>query len=245
MLIRSVNFKDWLNNLEVSKTWKPDVGDEFLDKVVAAFAASTPVKNERGLYSMLKTMEKVQKDKKTIADMSPLNYAHMVKFIYLCTRGKLLKNQNRNSRLATYTPLFMYAHKLYNDIPYEMWDRTDKDIKFALGKGLESLLKIDREEKLEKYDVAELRTKALTPSTSTKLHPITGYNCNLTKIGGVTVGKDAVRMLLQLWICNSGSRTPNAMILDPYNWDNVPESLDAGVEKTENEPVADWKNTTW
>ena len=136
MLIKNINFENWNDNLLADSKWNPEIGEEFLDKVVAAFAASTPVLNDKGLYSMQKTMEKVVNDKKNINDIQYLNYTLLVKFITKCTRGNLLKNQNKNTRLATYTPLFMYAHKFYNDIPYEKLDKTDKDIKFALGRQL-------------------------------------------------------------------------------------------------------------
>jgi len=39
----------------------------------------------------------------------------------------------------------------------------------------------------------------------------------------------ALRILLQTYVCNSVSRIPGTMILDIYNWDNVPEPLDVAT----------------
>ena len=47
----------------------------------------------------------------------------------------------------------------------------------------------------------------------------------------VVIPKEACYMLLQTWTCSAGIRDVNSMILDPWNWDNVPEALDVAVPK--------------
>ena len=43
-------------------------------------------------------------------------------------------------------------------------------------------------------------------------------------------------MLYQTWLAHPSIRIPGVMILDPLNWDNVPEALDY-VRKVEGEKL--------
>ena len=74
---------------------------------------------------------------------------------------------------------------------------------------------------------------------------VTSTKCNLktlpTRSSGDVVEKrynqNAVRMYLQLWIATNQCRDTTSMILDPINWDNVPEPYDTSIPKIGDRPT--------
>jgi hypothetical protein len=235
MLIKNVRYKDWNDNLDVNSKWKPQVSADFVDEVVAAFAASKPIKDrESGLYSMKLTMQNIVNTKADIGSTSKNkmdwnNFSELVVFMYKVNRSVILKvNQNQNPKYGQLTPLFLYAHKFYNDIPYEMWDKKDSAIHFALGKNLNPVLSY---KPVGDFDLVEIRKDALTENTTGQLKPLISNKMNIKEINGIKVPKCALFMLLQTWICNASIRNTESMILDPENWDRIPDALDAEVPK--------------
>jgi len=131
-------------------------------------------------------------------------------------------------------PLFMAAHKKYNNVMYEEWDKTDDKINWAMcsapGKGLSFLPGFDMPEVeynliLKDPELSKLRIEAVTTHGG-KQYPLDGWYLNKKVLSNMN--EIAVRMLLQLWQFNAGKRH-ELMILDPYNWDKVPPALDAEV----------------
>jgi len=151
----------------------------------------------------------------------------------------------KEPKFGSFTPKLMYAHKLYNDVPYEMWDKEDPYLKTALGYGLDWLLEVHqhipssfREEVMG--EIAAYREAALINKKEglpDKVLSASGYAIALWKICRVPslelVSKELAgnnanfwRMLLQLWIANPSNRIVDIMILDPWDWDVVPGPVD-------------------
>ena len=168
--------------------------------------------------------------------MTGINVFRLIMFIYYAKRGDLIHGtQNKNPTLASLTPIFMYAHKLYNDIPYSRWDAKDDYMPQSLGRTLEPILKIDKLPDPKDYDLVETRNEALTYKSGKRageLSPITGYKCNIRRIGEIDLPNIAMFMILQLWIANASLRNENSMILHPINWGEVPVPFDSTIPET-------------
>ena len=151
-------------------------------------------------------------------------------------------------KYGLFTPLVLYAHKLYNNIGYDRWDTTPNPYLHAflgttlyeafvtaITNGRPAFLK-------DKTEIKELRKIALTYKTGAKQgqqDKATSHRCNLqtldirTKEGTkpMNYSKYAVMSFLQLWLCNAQLRDTDAMILDLYDWGNIPKGYDAVVAK--------------
>ncbi len=131
-------------------------------------------------------------------------------------------------------PLILYAHKQYNNVPYEDWWDGDMFVQNALGKYLQWVpkmrLELEFDTTFEKcadknFSFEEVRAVAATDKYDIR-HPYTSYKCN--KVGTATfdvLDSGARRMLLQLWIWNAAKRN-KWMILNWSNWDDMPEAVD-------------------
>jgi len=107
----------------------------------------------------------------------------MLKAIYNVPRSKLIsKSLTKNPRFGTWTPIFMYAHKLNNNIKYEAWDKKDEMLKYFLGSGLEWILEPIPFKEYSDEEFKEARIQALTVKSSGELKPATAYKCNLASI---------------------------------------------------------------
>ncbi len=146
-----------------------------------------------------------------------------------CARGKLLrvKVATMLPKYAACTPLLMLAHKEKDNVPYEAWDKDDELIRFALGKSLAVAVEDRTPVHLTLAEVQEHRELILQgkPATNWKTTSFEVSNdqqeiifCKSSDLLG--------KMLLQTWLFNAEYRVPGVMILDPYNWDNVPEAYD-------------------
>ena len=138
----------------------------------------------------------------------------------------------KNPKHGSLTPMFLYAHKLYNDVKYMEWDVDDAQIKHALGKGREWYVDCRRgdTERPEIEDREALRAESRL-GTAEETVPVESYA--FTKVG--TGSPVMWRVILQRWIAAPSKREPGVMILDPWDWDAVPDSLDIMVEEAINE----------
>lgn len=150
---------------------------------------------------------------------------HTINFYYHINRSKVCSTKSSNyPRLAGLTPIPMYILKEKCGIGYNEWDKTDPALEFFMGKNLSKLITLETVPAFAngKYGTAEeintARTNLGTPLTGWPRKNVLGLGSNhLTSIA------------LQVWLANGTLRVPDAMILDLWDWDNVPEALDATV----------------
>lgn len=144
-------------------------------------------------------------------------------------RGSLVKAQS-NPEFVNYSalvPLYLAAQKRFNNIPYRSW-KVDKDCKLIDDNLLEAMLWTERYE-LTTARVLEIRQQGLTTKSGTRMGNIakpTSSWC-LKGIRDTELGsapKLVSTMLTQIWVAHPSLRT-EYMILDPYNWDRMPEPL--------------------
>lgn len=149
------------------------------------------------------------------------------------TRSLLLPSQTQHPQYAQFTPLILMGLKLYKDVPYQSWqglkhleyilepklleavDLTMEQLQVCVGLGSEELLAIRNEGLMNK---SGKKAGELKPAEST--WALTGIQH--TKLG--ILPKLTQSMLAQIWIAHPTKRT-KYMILDPINWDLMPEPL--------------------
>ena len=141
----------------------------------------------------------------------------------------------RDSFFGSAMPYFLYCHKLHNQTSYMSW-KNHPFIKLFLGRHLSKLPELTNiqirailEYKLD--DLMRFRTLAITRAGVPQ--PVTSWNMVQTKQDMVfdSIPKCIRLMLLQSWALNVVSRN-KYMILDPLDWDFMPEALDESVIET-------------
>jgi hypothetical protein len=243
MWIKNVNFIELHKTLKdakktKNKTWRPVLGKDFIGGLLAVFAA-VPLVKRNDKYWFGGSMQAL---KEPVLEMPIKQIEEAIRFIYLCPRSWInLGKQTENPKHASYTPLFLYAHKLYNDINYEEWDKDDPALKLALGSFLEPILTYEPIE----VDVVELRKEMLTVGSGKDVGTVAGLTAYKSNKNSYGIHSTVARMLAQTWVCNAALRDQSSMILDPINWDNVPEPLDAVSEKKADEVQISDSDIPW
>ena len=145
------------------------------------------------------------------------------------TRSTFLDKQTdpKHRSYSSLVPLIMSAYKNLGNIPYEMWDRSE--ISGIVEPNLASIMLLDRLPEVGKEELLEIRTRSLTPQsgkTAGMLKPATTTYTLYTPAGTPLSGAPMLLriMMCQTWCAHPVNRT-NMMILDPINWDNMPDSL--------------------
>jgi len=141
------------------------------------------------------------------------------------TRSKLVKSQNKNSQYSQLVPLFLLAHKRYNNRSYESW-RDYPQLEWLVEPEL--LLAMQHEPPLLDGDeLREIIESGLTTLDGKPKDPITTHKLTgIPKTGHKfsELPRLQVVMLTQIWLAHPQIRH-NDMILDPTNWDNMPQPL--------------------
>jgi hypothetical protein len=150
----------------------------------------------------------------------------LLKVFYAIPRSQILNLSQTHKDARQYSsavPLFMSAFKLFDGIDYEWWDKSDPKLKYFLGNSLEGLLALGDWD--FEYD-QDKRDTALTVMSTGEVQPPTSYKC-LKAAWQPDVGRRDIiaRMVLQTWVFNTVFRN-DLMILDPWNWESMPKSLD-------------------
>ena len=145
-------------------------------------------------------------------------------------------------RYAGMTPLVMYAFREIQGIAYSYWDKEDRLYDLLLNstllvKAIEQAKLIDKPSINEILEARQYQLDNGKPLSS-HTRPI-GFAAMHPTIyaGGMAYGN----ALMQTWICQPGTRVEDAMILDFYDLDNVPEpieTLSIVGEEVANKPVA-------
>jgi hypothetical protein len=152
---------------------------------------------------------------------SELLYALII--LYKFDKSKMLGTLTNHPKYASLTPIFLYAQKLNGNM-YEEWDKTDPELGKLCGKSFTSMLGLDIPK--VPWDVQALRDQvSLDDPTKYKGGPLV---LDSFKVPSTNIMN---KMLLQSWLANVKYRMPNIMVLDPWDWDAVPEIVDV-VETT-------------
>ena len=140
-------------------------------------------------------------------------------------RSKLVQKQIAQPNFSSLVPLILAGVKRYQEVPYSKWSRQ----------GLETVLPRDLVEAvgstctLQPSEILELRVRGLEVKTGAKAgqsrDPKSSwqmYGIADTELGQLP--KLAQVMYAQIWVAHPDLRHQD-MILDPQNWDLVPEPL--------------------
>jgi hypothetical protein len=199
----------------------------YCQELTKFLSSSELIRNEAGLVSAKDTLLNIEDDLMRAA----------VKISLQTSRSDiLLVSGAKNPEYASLTPLLMYAHKKYNKVMYEEWDKDDSSMSLVLGNLLGKILDIN-------YDWYEVKTWL-------KNHPDKCAELRSTFLGGKVAtayyGKEVIidmgdkieaikgtaassKILFQTWLAHSSLRFPGAMILDLGDWDNTPEPYEGEI----------------
>jgi len=213
-------------------------GDETFLALWASILAKVPlVRNEKNLVKFTETL-KNHSEPISHPDMLAIEAKTVKSFLkgYAFTPWSEF-GPPKSSIFNQAVPIFLYAHKVYNNVPYGDWDKSDPNIDLALGysfKGYRELVKdydfsevhqlyIEAEEPLT---LEEARIKSVT-SGDGLVHPFTSYKCNRIGITEFDQLPAFFRMMhFQTWKFNVEKRN-KYMILNWNKWNNIPEPIDA------------------
>ena len=213
----------WVEREGISQklTWLPQ-------QMMAYFGSWDAVRVE-GVYSPVLTARRNTQERNDRFALGALLLAK-------AKRGDIFKgapkgSQQYKSPLNPLVPIVLAGFKRYQNIPYEAWNKAelkalvDDDIAQLIGCKVPSL---------PNSEIIALRNKALTPNSGPRAgkcnNPATTaslYHLQETAIGHLP--KLAKHMILQTWAAHPQNRDKYA-ILDPQNWDNVPEPLVEGTD---------------
>lgn len=160
----------------------------------------------------------------------------LYRFIIEANRSDWITKQILHPLVCSITPTYMAAQKIYNNIPYNSWNITENLVPEALFLAMD--IEVDKIE-LSLSDFSALRKKCLLwgnkPQNPATFHSV--YHTNGTLLDGLP--SLAKNMLLQTWCAHPNNRK-DYMILDPWDWDNVPAPMietDTILETEKPEPT--------
>lgn len=208
----------------------------FIPHVLALFATIPLIRNSSGLISMKLTIDATKlKDTHKLPDgniIKTISIRQLILLVGQINRSKITNPKDKTSTYKAFTPLFMYAHKLYNDVQYTEWDADDELIQHALGRTLYNMLvfaKINNKPNFSTDEIIRLRKSYMTYKSGKKegiTESNTSYKMNTSD---TDYPVDILRMELQTWIANIELRDENAMILDMWDWEAVPMAFDSAM----------------
>jgi hypothetical protein len=256
-----INYKTELENYRLQKTrYKCPFGEHFLPHLIPILGSIEPVKGgldkyRKQTYSASATFKAIASGPDMIStpngEIHKNTLGNLIMYLYEVPRSAFIYGSMSKSkdfaRLGSYTPLLMYALKESKGIKYSEWHQNDPAIKFFLGKSLECVQHYKEGHNpfsgMPSLQVKNLREQALQKSQGV-YDKVTSRTCRITSFTETEDGetttfefdKDVMRMALQLWIANSSLRSPGVMLLNPWNWDAVPDALDdTSIVVSENE----------
>ena len=193
----------------------------FLPQMLSKLAEMQPVKNSSGKLDV----------KQLVSDQIKPDPV-MTGLWLLCrhpTRSSFLDKQTQvqNRNYSSLVPLLLSAFKKYNGTPYSAWDRNS--VQGVVEPQLASIMTLTDLPEIPKDELLDLRAYSLTPKTGKdagqQKNPQTTYSL-YPPAGSVL---SAMPMLLRIMLCQTWCAHPAVrteyMILDPINWDNIPEAI--------------------
>lgn len=142
-------------------------------------------------------------------------------------RSTLVRSQTNYPQYATLTPLILAGFKQYQGVQYECF-RGCQNLEWLVEpKLLEAMMVACPSLGSEK--LLEIRTHGLMNKTGLKAGTLKPAETtwSLTGVKDTEIGhlpKLTQTMLTQIWLAHPAKRT-QLMILDPHNWDNMPDPL--------------------
>jgi hypothetical protein len=178
-----------------------------------------PIVTVEGRASMVATVHEACTDAR---NRGAWTLANLVK------RSLLIKNQVKpeGAEYGTIVPLVLAAFKKYHNIPYETW--RGEDLTTVVEKNLWQAMQC-RVPQLTTDEILRIRDLGLLTRSGPRMgqaKSVTG-TWRLTGIADTELGQLptlAQAMCTQIWLCHPTVRN-HYMILDPHNWDLVPEPL--------------------
>lgn len=240
---------DKTNKLELPAPYDTPKGRvNFLYHALTVFK-EVQLKGLNNLVSMKATLDHIPKNGISLAEghISYDNLRDLIKLVGAVPRSRFIKNMKEHTKLATLTPLFMYAHKLYNNKPYSLWDPKDALIKVAVGSFLYKAIEFQQNHPF-----------AVPIDNSIRRHLVKGkysdYPGNFFKycstgdpvdgqIEGTTTEypKEWLILDLQLWLANADVRDTSAMLLDVRNFGGIPKARDAALAQQQVNTANEWE----
>ena len=246
LLLNTESIINTFDNSGVFKLTKPYDRQKhnFIPHCLAFFAKVPLVYHEPA--RMTSGKPKMVSMSKTLAALPKDDFGNKVKDLLwifkFVPRGKLMStNQGKHPEYSALTPIFMYAHKLYNNVCYSDWDRHDTRITAALGYFLEAAHAHSMYNKVAPQfdDINTLRKAKVYDKKYTdwpgRLVHVEGLDSTGEYEDGeddtIEYGKEILIMTLQFWVANAAVRDTKANLLDIYQFGRVPKALDAIAPK--------------
>lgn len=228
------NKEDWTNYLKTNKNhWYRyyNTTPNIMANIMAEVAKWKLVKNEEGKIDGKATLS---------ANLDYKDPTDMGLYIYLTTNSRNLYNNKASSNdiLNALVPIIPCAFKIYNNIPYEMWDRNT--IAAVVSKNLSEAMVFTHG--LSEEELLEARAQYVQDNSPYNWYPSKKLNMLGSKDG--IKNKLIIAIMLQIWIAHPTRRT-KYMILDPMNWDNMPEPIIDDSIFLEDEKPTKKETLTW
>ena len=213
--LNKVGLEEWAKdrvNLSAYNSW-------MLPQILGYFGNFTCTKLSDGTYDSMSLL------RDNISKTKPWELG-IWRVVTQLKRSSLVKSQIGTPKYSTLVPLILAGLKESKGIPYSRW--TKEGLNLLLGSELHDAATATVPE-VSKSRLLEIREEGLTTKTGktvgskkkvTSTWALTGLNH--TEFAGVP--KLTVTMLTQIWVAHPTLRS-NLMILDPSDWDNVPEPL--------------------
>ena len=168
-------------------------------------------------------------------------HAGLYRFLMVEPRGLIVTGTQYTSEYRSYSalvPLIMSAHKVMNDIPYSSWSKDG--LRVIVNPQLADAMLDTPETSFSKEELISFRNEGLviltgnkqgemrSPKTTHKLYGLSDpYFRTFSPLAQV--------MLTQIWVAHPDNRT-NLMVLDPNDWDVMPEPLETSEVFKPKEP---------
>lgn len=210
----------------------------FIPQALAYIAKELPPVKEGNLYS----------PKATLAAAEGNKFIQGLWRVLMLPRSVLITDTQlyKAAAYGPLVPLLLNAYKTYHNIKYSSWSR--ENLGYLVDKPLLEAITYDPKLQLTNEDWINIRNHGLlfrsgryvgklrNPATTAMLYSLNTYNIEsfntVFKEGEVydslpdlgSMPKLYIVMKAQIWCAHPDNRSPH-MILDPDNWDNVPDPL--------------------
>lgn len=220
---RNQVLQPWMEREGISQklSWLPQ-------QMMAYFGSWEAVRVD-GVYSPDATVHRNCAERRDLFALGALMLAKAPRSDYF--KGAPKGSQQYKSPVNPLVPIVLAGLKRYQNIPYEAWDKSEIA---AIVDDEIALLVSCKVPSLSDVDILAIRNNALTPKTGARAgksnNPATTaslYHLQESAIGHLP--KLARHMVLQTWAAHPQNRDPYA-ILDPENWDRVPQPLVEGTD---------------
>ena len=208
----------------ISKNAIPQKLTWFPHQLLAYFGTWRAVKDETGKYSAPLTWDantRLREDYFALGS-GLLAVSSRINFFKDAPKG----NQQYKSPISPLVPIILAGFKKFQNIRYSDWNSQGLEV--LLDPELSKLVGVTVPD-IAQSDIIALRNTALTDKTGTRAG-ITNNPATCTKLNHLAdtalghLPKYAKYMVLQTWAAHPSNRN-EYMILDPNNWDNIPEPL--------------------